>query len=42
MSEFQLAIFIFCTGAVVTLATLAMILKGHYYWKDRDPFDRVR
>lgn len=41
MSEFQLAIFLFATGAVVTIATLAMIVKGHLYWQGRDPFDNT-
>lgn len=41
MSEFQLAILIFCIGGVVTFATLIMILKGHFYWQGREPFDRT-
>ena len=39
MSEFQLAILIFAIGGIVTFATLIMILKGHFYWQGRDPFD---
>jgi hypothetical protein len=40
LSEFQLAVLMFCLGGLVTLVTVAMILRGHRHWRHRDPFDR--
>ncbi|MEO1002811.1 MAG: hypothetical protein AAFX65_06850 [Cyanobacteria bacterium J06638_7] len=39
MSELQQALLIFAIGAVVTLATVIMIARGHARWHDRDPYD---
>ncbi len=30
---------IFAIGAVVTAATIALVLKGHFTWRGREPFD---
>ncbi|QNI86622.1 putative membrane protein [Synechococcus sp. PROS-7-1] len=30
---------IFALGAVVTLATVAMIIQGHLHWRDRGSAD---
>jgi len=30
---------IFAIGAVVTAATIALVLKGHFTWLGGDPFD---
>jgi hypothetical protein len=40
LSEFQLAVLMFCLGGLVTLVTVVMILRGHRHWRHRDPFDR--
>jgi hypothetical protein len=40
VSESQLAVLMFSLGAMVTLVTVGMILRGHLHWRDRDPFDR--
>jgi hypothetical protein len=40
VSDFQLAVLMFCLGGVVTLITVAMILRGHLHWRNRDPFER--
>ncbi|CAK6696710.1 hypothetical protein VB716_15570 [Synechococcus sp. CCY9201] len=39
MSEFHQAVLLFSLGGIVTLATVVMILRGHWYWQGRDPFD---
>lgn len=39
MSELQQALLIFAIGAVVTLATVIMIARGHARWHGRDPYD---
>jgi hypothetical protein len=41
LSEFQLALLMFCLGGVLTLVTVGMILRGHLHWQGRDPFDRT-
>ena len=30
---------IFAIGAVVTAATIALVLQGHFTWLGREPFD---
>ena len=30
---------IFALGAAVTAATVVMIVRGHLYWRDREPSD---
>lgn len=39
MSELQQALLIFSIGAVVTLATVVMVARGHARWHGRDPYD---
>jgi hypothetical protein len=39
MSELQQALLIFAIGAVVTLATVILIARGHARWHGRDPYD---
>ena len=39
MTELQQALLIFAIGAVVTLATVIMIARGHARWHGRDPYD---
>jgi hypothetical protein len=39
MTELQQALLIFAIGAVVTLATVVMIARGHARWHGRDPHD---
>jgi hypothetical protein len=38
MSELQQALVIFVLGAVVTAATIIMIVRGHMRWRHRNPF----
>lgn len=33
------ALLIFAIGALVTLATVVMIVRGHARWRGRDPYD---
>ena len=39
MSELQGAVLVFAIGALVTLATVVMIARGHARWHDRNPYD---
>lgn len=39
MSELQQALLIFTIGALVTLATVILIARGHARWHGRDPYD---
>lgn len=39
MTELQRALLIFVLGGLVTLVTVAMVLRGHRRWHQRDPFD---
>ncbi|EAU75271.1 hypothetical protein RS9916_37227 [Synechococcus sp. RS9916] len=39
MSELMWARLIFAVGAVVTAATVVMIVRGHLYWQRRDSSD---
>lgn len=39
MSELQQALLIFAVGALVTLATVILIARGHARWHGRDPYD---
>jgi hypothetical protein len=39
MSELQGAVLVFVIGALVTLATVVMIARGHARWHGRNPYD---
>ena len=39
MDEWLWAHLIFALGEVVTAATVVMIMRGHLYWRHREPTD---
>jgi hypothetical protein len=37
----SLALLVFAVGAIVTVTTVAMVIRGHCAWRGREPWDEA-